>query len=187
MLTIAPMPARPGRDKTGWAAYQPLPQTLPAAADVRHARYPVANRFTAGSFADGPRGASLRIATAESGIGRVVSLLAGRDLGAAIAAARKLAATELDVPAWEAWQGVSRKDETLVGLYQAASGAFMLTPLYSSPGTNDSINYFPVHMNKQATPDARFRFTDSGLAAVIGPDGMIVNPTYAQLFAPVAM
>jgi len=46
------------RDKTAWPAFKPLPASVEPAT-TRPARYPVADMFTAGSFANGPRGASL--------------------------------------------------------------------------------------------------------------------------------
>lgn len=185
-MTVATPPRT--RDKSAWPALQPLPEGLPHAAKAIPAKFPVAARFTAGSYAHDPHAYTGRVVSSDdttNGIVSPESKLIGRDAGGAIAAAAAAAAQLHEVPGGSVISGPAKPSQTLMGVYHARSGAFQMTPLWTSPGTNDISYYYPIKADRTSTPEARFRFTDDKLVAVVATDGWIMNPAAASLFASV--
>jgi hypothetical protein len=166
------------RDKSSWPAYHALPAELPAPARATTPKFPVHTRYTAGSFADAAKGYAGRIGPEyETADARML----GRDPRAALAAAAVLAGQKFLVPISDG-QDKPTHEQTIIGLYQAASGAMFAQPLWETPGTNDIQHYYPVKMDAATTPDARVRFSDDRLVAVVGTDGFVANPAFAKLF-----
>lgn len=166
------------RDKSSWPAFHALPADLPKAAHMSTPKFPVATRYTAGSFADAAKGYAGRIGPefqAEA------ARLLGRDPRAALAAAAALAGQQHLVPFSDSLHDQTR-EQTIIGLYRTPGGTLFATPLWETPGTNDIQHYYPVKMDAATTPDARVRFGDDRLLAVVGIDGYVANPAFAQLF-----
>jgi hypothetical protein len=178
-LNVTAAAAAGPRDKSSWPALRALPASLPAAATPRTPKLPVHTRYTAGSFADSATGYAKRIGPEyETADARML----GRNPRAALAAAATLAGQKFLLPYSDS-QGTRTREQTIIGLYQAASGALFAQPLWSTPGTNDIQRYYPVKMDLASTPDARVRFGDDRLVAVVGVDGYVANPAFASLFA----
>jgi hypothetical protein len=178
IATAAAATAGP-RDKSSWPKLQTLPTELPKPARTGTPKFPVATRYTAGSFADAADGYAGRIGPeyqSES------TWLLGRDPRAALAAAAALAGQKHLVPYSDSLNKQTR-EQTIIGLYTTPSGTLFATPLWETPGTNDIQHYYPVSMGAGSTPDARVRFGDDRLMAVVGVDGFVANPAYAAAFA----
>ena len=176
MITRAPT------DKSAWPRIEALPANLPAPAVVRDSKYPLHARFTAGSFATGAHEYTSRVAQANQefdGDG-LLHHYAGKDARAALAAAVAMAGVEHVNP--NPYTGEPTQSRTMVGIYQAAGGAFLLQPLWTSGGTNDVSYFHAIDDTRATTPDARFRFTDDRLTAVVTTDGIFRNPAFAGLF-----
>ena len=179
-MAIAAATATGPRDKSSWPKIQTLPAGLPAPAKSYPAKFHVGTRFTAGSWADSATDYVGRVAgTDELADGTKTGRYVGRDPRAALAAAVEGAKQLVGNPESEK-QAPAR---TIVGLYETGSGAFTTQPLWDSPGTNDISHFYPIDGTLATTPDARFRFTDPTLAAVVVPDGYIANPVFAPQFA----
>jgi hypothetical protein len=161
-------------DKSSWPIVQQLPTDLPAAASATAPAWPVTPFTIAGSLAATHASPADRMSPQVD-----AARLLGRDPRAALAAATALAGQQLLIPIG----GLAKHyAQTLVGLYETApGGTFYAAPLwtatwayYDRPG--------PVRLDRGTTPDARFRFDDPRLLAVVGADGFVANPAAADRF-----
>jgi hypothetical protein len=181
-MQLATMASHP-TDKTSWPQIQPLPATLPAPARTLPAKFDLFGRFGAGSIADSRSGYALRVSPEwnfDDGHPETSAVqYAGRDAKGALAAAAARAGAKQLAPA--DWHGRRELQQTLVGLYRAGT-AWMIAPLWYTPGTNDFQVYRPLAMSLATTSDARFTFRDDRLAAVVAADGFVANPAFAEAF-----
>jgi hypothetical protein len=161
-------------DKSNWPTVQPLPTTLPAPAAAAAPTHPVTPFRIAGSLAATHASAADRLSPQVD-----AARLLGRDPRAALAAATALAGQQLLVPVG----GLQKQyAQTLIGLYETAPGG----TLYAAPLWTATWAYYdrpaPMQLDRVASPDARFRFDDQRLLAVVGANGFVANPAAADRF-----
>jgi hypothetical protein len=161
-------------DKSSWARVTALPNNLPAPAVATTPAHPVTPWDTPAKLATSSTGVSNGLTTEVE-----AAKLLGRDPRAALAAAAAMAGQELLVPIGGLQKVHAR---TAIGLFETRPGG----ELYAAPLWKATYVWYdktgPMPLERAADPDARVKFTDQRLLAVVGADGYVANPAAAGRF-----
>jgi hypothetical protein len=162
----APRPIPP---RTGWASPELLPANLPAPAALGESNGANFNHYVArAAYANepGPRGVYMDDD----------SRPAGKDLFAAVAAARDAATAATKLPPPPA--GSAMDNEVARAVTVGKDGTYYVTPVYGWSGNPENENTTTVLVGDRSAAGnpEQFKFVDSDLIAIVDPTSWVQAP-----------